>query len=539
VSRSRDQIGCRPHSDDSGRASGPLGSGRGGIQATRSRVAVAQPRSLVRAQRNVLLIAPVAAFMSLLDVTVVNVAFPAIKQSFSDAPIQDLSWILNAYNIVFAALLLPAGRLADLVGRRRTFLMGVAVFTAASAMCGLAPSPELLVGARILQAIGGAMLVPTSLALLLPEFPASKRGLVVGAWGAGAALAAAAGPIIGGLVVDVFEWRWVFFINVPIGLLVGLAGRRWLRESRDPSSGAVPDLVGISLLAAAMAALALGIVKGPTWGWSDARVLLSLCCAAALAPMFVRRSLGRRLPAFELSLFRAPLVAPANAGMFFYALAFYAALLASVLFLIGVWHYSALKAGAALTPAAGLVALSSGVAGRIADRYGARAVALPGTLLIAFAYAWWATSLEDGPSYLGSYLPGAVVWGIGAGATSAAFSTAAVAAVPSARFGTGSALNITARQLGGVVGISILVGVVGDPAGVTGRTSESFVDAWYVCAAAALAAALSSTGIRRLGERPRAANAEASRAQVGDGDDRASPGHHAPRRRTGDVPGSG
>jgi MFS family permease len=210
----------------------------------------------------VLLVTSVAVFMSFLDVTIVNIAFPDIRASFGDASLAGLSWILSAYNIVFAALLVPAGRLADRVGRKRTFVAGVVTFLAASVAAGLAPSVEVLVGARVVQAAGAAALVPTSLALLLPEFPLAQRATATGIWGATGAVAAAVGPSLGGMLVDAAGWRWVFFVNLAIGLPALVPARRLLRETREPSGGPLPDGAGVALLIAGVGLLALGIVKG-------------------------------------------------------------------------------------------------------------------------------------------------------------------------------------------------------------------------------------------------------------------------------------
>src|SRR3954470_21828577 len=263
----------------------------------------------------VLAVTAVAVFMGFLDVTIVNVAFPDIERDFASASRADLSWVLNAYNIVFAALLVPSGRLADLVGRRRMFLVGVSAFVAASALCGFAPSPGWLVGARVLQAAAGAILVPTSLALLLPEFPPERRATAVAIWSATGAVAAALGPSLGGVLVDQVGWRWVFFVNVPIGLAALVPARRLLRETRDPE-GVLPDALGSALMVAGVGALALGIVEGPDWGWGSSGVLAALAAAALLLPAVVLRSARHRAPVIELSLFRARSFAVANAGMF-------------------------------------------------------------------------------------------------------------------------------------------------------------------------------------------------------------------------------
>ena len=321
---------------------------------------------------------PSPSFMAFLDVTIVNVAFPSIRQAFPEASVAGLSWVLNAYNIVFAALLVPAGRLADLLGRRRVFFIGGAVFLAASALCGLAPSVEVLIGARALQAVGAALLVPTSLGLLLPEFPPERRATATALWGATGGVAAAAGPSLGGVLIEWTDWRLVFFVNLLIGAAAIVPARRLLREFRDPDRGAVPDALGIVLLAGGVAALALAIVEAPAWGWGSDRVLAAFAVAAVALGGFVWRSATHPHPVVELSLFRVRSFAVACAGVGIFSLGFYALLLSGILFLTGVWHYSILKAGFAVTPGPLMAATSSAVAGRLADRYGPRVVGRAG-----------------------------------------------------------------------------------------------------------------------------------------------------------------
>jgi EmrB/QacA subfamily drug resistance transporter len=306
----------------------------------------------------VLLVTSVGVFMSFLDVTIVNIAFPDIRSSFPASSLGQLSWILNAYSIVFAAALVPAGRLADRFGRRRFFFLGVFVFLAASVVCGAAGSVDLLIGARALQALGGAILVPASLGLLLPEFPLERRATATALWGATGAIAAATGPSLGGVLVDWQGWRSVFFVNLAIGLPALLPARRLLHESRDPQA-LLPDAVGAILLAVAVGALSLAIVKGPDWGWASGRVLGSFAVSVVLLIVFVWRSSRHRAPVIELSLFRVRSFAVANAGGFVFALGFYALLLCNVLFLTGVWGYSILRAGVALTPGPLMATLAS------------------------------------------------------------------------------------------------------------------------------------------------------------------------------------
>src|SRR5919202_1606468 len=316
----------------------------------------------------VLLVTSVAVFMIFLDVTIVNIAFPDIRASFGGESLGALSWILNAYNIVFAALLVPAGRLADRLGRRRTFIAGLLTFLAASVVAGVAPSVPVLVGARVVQAAGAAALVPTSLALLLPEFPLQQRATATGIWGAMGAIAAALGPSLGGTLVDAAGWRWVFFVNLAIGLPALVPARRLLRESREPNPGPLPDGIGVGLLVGGVALLSLGIVKGQDWGWGGGRVVGTLAAATALLVLFAIRSSRHPAPVVEAALFRVRSFAVANAGAFAFALGFYAFLLGNVLFLPGVWHYSILTAGFAMTPGPLFAAVGAVAAGRTAVR---------------------------------------------------------------------------------------------------------------------------------------------------------------------------
>jgi EmrB/QacA subfamily drug resistance transporter len=435
----------------------------------------------------VLLVTAVAVFMAFLDVTIVNIAFPDIQASFPDTSRASLSWVLNAYNIVFAALLVPAGRLADLVGRKRLFFVGLFVFMGASALCGLAPSVPFLVAARVLQAVGGALLVPTSLGLLLPEFPPQMRATATSIWGATGAVAAATGPSLGGLLVHWSGWRLVFFVNLVIGLAALVPARRLLVEQRDEESGALPDAIGVGLLTFGVGALSLGIVKGPDWGWGSAEVVGSLALAAVLLVLFPLRSARHANPVVELSLFKVRSFAAANVGVFVFSMAFYAMLLAHVLFLTGVWHYSVLKAGFALTPGPLTAAVGSVIGGRLADRFGQRAVGIPGGLLFGLGCLLFALNLDASPDYLGVFLPANIITGAGVGLSFAAFSSAAVAELPPSRFATGSAVAATSRQLGAVLGIAILVAVLGTPTGA--GVLDSFHHAYALMAAGGLAAA--------------------------------------------------
>ena len=342
----------------------------------------------------------------------------------------------------------------------------------------------------MLQAAAGAILVPTSLALLLPEFPPERRATAVAIWSATGAVAAALGPSLGGVLVDGLGWRWVFFVNVPIGLAALVPARRVLREVRDPG-GVLPDALGSALLVAGVGALALGIVKGSDWGWDSPRVLGALAAAAVLLPAVLLRSARHRAPVIELSLFRARSFAVANAGMFAFSTAFYALLLCNVLFLTQVWGYSILTAGFAVTPGPLTAAFTAPIAGRLSDRFGQRVVALPGALFFAAGCALFAARIGTSPAYASEYLVPTMLTGAGVGFSFASWGSAAVAQLPPARFATGSAVLACVRQIGAVLGIAALVAMLDaaeDP-------MAGFVDAWTTMAVtggvvAALALAL-------------------------------------------------
>jgi EmrB/QacA subfamily drug resistance transporter len=461
-------------------------------------------------QWKVLLVTAVAVFMGFLDVTIVNIAFPDVRESFRDSSLAGLSWILNAYNIVFAALLVPAGRLADRVGRRRVFLAGLWTFLAASMACGLAPSVEVLVAARVVQAAGAAALVPTSLALLLPEFPLERRATATAIWGATGAVAAATGPSLGGLLVDAAGWRIVFFVNLVFGLAAWLPARRLLRETREPEPGPLPDALGVALLIGGVGLLSLGIVKGGDWGWGGARVLGALAGGAALLALCARRSAGHPAPVVELGLFRVRSFAVAVGGVALFALGFYALLLANVLFLTQVWGWSVLTAGFALTPGPLTAAVMAPIGGRLSDRFGQRVVALPGGLLFAAGCLVFATGTGAHPAYVAEFLPATLLTGAGVGLSFAAWGSAAVAELPPSRYATGSAVASCARQIGAVLGIAVLIAVLGTPA--RAEALATFHDAWTLMALPALAAGVVALALGRVRARDPEAAAQPAAA---------------------------
>lgn len=469
-----------------------------------SRPAAAEEAARPRA---VLAVVSVAVFVAGLDLFIVNVAFPDIARDFPDSSLSDLSWVLNAYAIVYGALLVPAGRLADRLGRRRVFLVGLVLFVTASAACAAAPSLPVLIGARVVQAAGAALLTPSSLALLLDEFPPARWSAAIGVWAAMGGIAAAAGPPLGGLLVEA-SWRWVFLVNLPIGLLAVARAVKVLRESRDEQEAGWPDVLGTALLTAAIAILSLGLVRAPDWGWSDPRTAASLGGAAIAIAALVARSASHPRPVLELDMLRVRAFSMASvAALLFYA-GFAAMLLGNVLFLTEVWQDSILQAGLALSPGPLAAAALAVPAGHLVDRVGPRALGGLGSFLFAAGCAWWALRIEASPAYASTMLPGLLVGGAGVGLTLPSLSSAAVAALPPARLATGSAVLTMARQVGAVLGVAILIAVFGNP----GRDElvGAFQDGWVFMTIVSAAAAIAAFGIGRLPERASGQAAEGS-----------------------------
>jgi EmrB/QacA subfamily drug resistance transporter len=439
-------------------------------------------------------IVSVGVFVASLDLFIVNIAFPDIQRDFTGTSLASLSWVLNAYAIVFAALLVPAGRWADRTGRKRAFLGGLALFTLASAACAAAPSIGVLVAARVVQAAGAAILMPASLGLLLPEFPPEKRGLAIGLWAAVGGTAAAAGPVIGGLLVEL-SWRWVFLVNIPIGIAAIVAGGRVLREIREEGAER-PDLIGAGLLTAAVATLIGGIIEGPDRGWADGRVLGLFAVALVLSAAFIVRSGRHPVPVVEPALVKVRAFAAANVAGIFFFIGFSAMLLGSVLWLTEVWGETALGAGLKIAPGPSMAALFAVGGGVLSGRIGPRAVGTVGALLFGLGGVWWATHLGATEHYASDYLPGMLIGGAGVGFVNPALAGAATAQLPPTRLATGSAVLTMSRQLGSALGVALLVAVLGTPS--PADVVDTFDHAWWMMVAAAFASAAAFTFVGPL-----------------------------------------
>jgi EmrB/QacA subfamily drug resistance transporter len=446
-----------------------------------------------RGHRSAVLIACAGAFVAFLDTTIVNIAFPDIASSFAGSGRDALSWVLDGYFVVIAALLVPAGGLADRFGHRWIFLLGVGAFTAASLLCAAAPSLALLIAFRVLQGIGAALIMPASLAIVLDSFPLERRAAGVGLWGAAAAAAAAVGPTLGGALVDLADWRLVFLVNLPLGGAILLAGRTHLPRPKTLDSR-LPDLPGAAMLALGLALVTLAIVEGNDWGWMAAPTLAAFAAAAILLAGVVWRSTHHSRPIVEPALFAHGSFRFGNLGSLFFAAAFFSLILGNVLFLTSIWGYTLLQAGAATLPGPALSTVVSGPAGRLADRFGHRAVIVPGALFFA-AGVMVLRSAGAEPDWLGLWLPGACLTGIGIGLAFPTLGSAAVRDVPDDRFATASAVNAAFRQVGAVLGTAILVAIVGEPASLPDALSVSD-DAYLFSVVAALASGAAALALR-------------------------------------------
>lgn len=444
----------------------------------------------------VLLVAAFGAFLAFLDSTIVNIAFPAIQRYFHGESISSLSWVLNAYNIVFAAFLVAAGRLADLLGRKRMFIYGVFLFTVTSVLCAVAQTLEQLIAFRVLQGIGAAVLVPASLALVVERFDAAHRAHGVALWGAAAALASGLGPPIGGALVQASSWRWVFLVNLPLGLIGIVAARRTLVESRAPGRRRVPDLRGAALFAVALGLLTLGLIKGPDWGWTSLATTGSFVAAAVTMVGFVLSSRYHTAPLIEPAFLRIQSFVAGNVLTVVASAGFYGYLLTHVLFLNYVWGYTLLQAGLAIAPAALVAAVVAAVLGRIADRRGYRMIIVVGALTWASSLLWYIERVGSRPDFLGAWLPGQLLQGLGVGATLPMLGSAALAGLAAgSSYATASAVVSSARQIGAVIGVAVLVILIGTPA--RGAADEALRRGWAMSAICFVAVAIAALAVGR------------------------------------------
>lgn len=437
-------------------------------------------------------VATLVTFLIVIDISAVNVAFPSMTDDL-DATRSELSWVVSGYNITVGALLLAAGRLADSKGRRRMFIPGVVVFMVGSLLSGMAPNAGLLIAARILQAIGGAVTTSASMAVVLPEFPPARRSTAVGFMGATGALGAVTGPVLGSLVIDAFNWRAIFLLNVPICLLVLFLAPRLLRESRDPDATGNIDFVGVAVGTASVALVMFGVVKSEDWGVTSARVVVLVAAGLAMFPILIQRSRRHPEPLVNLELFSYRSFASTNLSVVFYGLAFTSGALVSSLALQDLWGQSIRTTGLAMAPGPVIASIVSPVSGSLADRFGHRWVLGGGSLILAGGYGLYALVLDETVQVWSVFVPISLAMGLGIGMTVATWTSAGLSDVPPAKFGVAGATFNTVRQMAYALGISITITLVAVGDGPGDPTGYRWAWAWISIAHVACAIAVVAT----------------------------------------------
>jgi EmrB/QacA subfamily drug resistance transporter len=427
-------------------------------------------------------------FMIMLDNTVVNVALPSIERDLHIS-ISELEWVVTSYALTFAALLITGGKLADLYGRRRIFIVGLVVFTLSSLACGLAPSASFLIGARAVQGTGAALMNPATLSIITATFPPKERGQAIGIWAGVSALALAIGPLCGGLIVDNINWNWIFFVNVPVGAVGIVVSRLVIAESRDTSHEQSIDLPGLVTSGLGLLALSYALIEGNRHGWTSAEILGLFAAAAALLVGFVLVELHQRLPMLDLSLFRIGAFAGANLVAMLVSLGMFGVFFFVSLYVQNILGYSPTKAGAIFLPMTMLIIVVAPIAGRASDRIGSRwlmgvGMTIVGTSLLLYQRV-------GVHSDFWTLLPAMLLGGVGMAMTMSPMTSAAMGAVPVDKAGVGSGVLNSFRQVGGSLGIALIGAILASylhhPAG-TAAGAQDYVNGLH-------AALLVSAGI--------------------------------------------
>lgn len=456
--------------------------------ALRVDASLANPRRLAQVRWS----AATSALVVGLNLSVMNVAFADLRESFPNSGLTLLGWVVSAYTILFGAVLVPAGRLADRVGRRTVFMSGLAIFAGGSILAGSAPWLWLLITARAVQGIGAACLTPSSMALLLDASPVAQRAAATSFYSGVSSVGAASGPSLGALAVDASSWRAAFFIGLPMLAVSYLLGRRSLPASVPVRSVVLPDLVGAAMIIVAMTALSFSIVQGRSWGWDDPPILIGFAVAVVLVPIFVRRCRHHPSPVMAIELFARRSFATANTAALCFGMATGGIALANVLFLRDVWGYTLLGAGFGALPSSFSAIIVAPFVGRLGVRFGARAVGVPGALVIVAALVWYRTMVGTTADYWVEWLPAAIMVGVGIAASFPMIAVTAVRGIETNELSLATATNRTFLQIGNAIGIAVVVAALGDSVGPDGL--GSFQAAWVIlavlgmaCAAAVLA----------------------------------------------------
>ena len=432
-------------------------------------------------------------FMIMLDNTIVNVALPAIEHSLHMS-ISSLEWIVTAYALTFAALLITGGKLGDMFGRRKMFIVGLVVFTLASLACGLAPSAGFLIGARAVQGIGAALMNPATLSIITATFPPKERGQAIGIWAGVSALALAIGPLLGGLIVDNINWHWIFYVNVPVGVVGIVVSYFFIKESRDTSHEQSIDLPGLVTSGAALLALSYALIEGNNHGWTSPEILGLFVGAAVLLAAFILLELRQRLPMLDLSLFKIGSFVGANLVAMLVSLGMFGVFFYISLYVQNILGYSPTKAGAIFLPMTVLIILVAPIAGKLSDRVGSRWLMGAGMGILGVSLLLYQRiGLHTG---FWSLLPQLLLGGVGMALTMSPMTSAAMGSVPIDKAGVGSGVLNSFRQVGGSLGIALMGAILlsyQHPTRLKQVAAQQFVDglhaALLVSAVIAFAAA--------------------------------------------------
>ncbi|MFI1966855.1 DHA2 family efflux MFS transporter permease subunit [Streptomyces pathocidini] len=447
-----------------------------------------QQRAARRTAVWTLVITSAAGFMASLDNLVVTTALPAIREDLGGG-LEDLEWTVNAYTLTFAVLLLLGAALGDRFGRRRLFVAGLAVFTAASGAAAFAPGIEGLVAARALQGVGASVLMPLTLTLLTAAVPAERRGMAFGIWGAVNGLAVAAGPLVGGAVTEHLSWQWIFWLNVPVGLALLPLARLRLTESRGPEDRL--DLPGTALASTALFGVVYALVRGNADGWSSAPIVTGFTAGGVLLAGFVAYEMRAARPMLPMGLFRSRAFSAINAAGLLMFLGMFGSVFLLSQFLQGVGGYSPMEAGVRMLPWTAMPLLVAPIAGAVSDRVGGRSIIVAGLALQALGLALFAMVLEPGVSYV-AQLPALVVSGVGMSLFFAPTASVVMSSVRPRDQGIASGANNAMREVGGALGIAILSSVFSAQGGYASPRIfiDGLVPALWTGAAAVAAAAV-------------------------------------------------
>ena len=394
----------------------------------------------------------VGLFMIMLDNTVVNVALPSIQRELGIG-LSELEWIVSGYALAFAALMLIGGKLADAYGRRAIFVIGIVVFTVASLGCGLASSGEMLIAARVAQGAGAALMNPATLSIIAATFPPRQRGTAIGIWAGVSALALAIGPLVGGLLTEHASWHWIFFVNVPVGIVGIGASFLLIDESRDPTHERL-DLPGLATSAVGLFALTYGLIEANAYGWGSPRIVGAFVVAVVTLVAFVLLERHQRAPMLDLALFRNRTYVGANLVVLLVALAMFGVFFFMSLYMQNVLGFSAVKTGATFLPMTVLIILVAPWAGRLSDRWGSRGLMTAGMILVAGQLLYFSRLGVEETFW--TLLPGLLLGGFGMALTMTPSAAAATRAVPVEKAGVGSAVLNAFRQVGGSIGIALM-----------------------------------------------------------------------------------